>query len=466
VISSRHNQPTRPLRVVQALGWYFPESSGGTEVYVEGLVRHLRTFRVESTVAAASEAADADYEWKHIPVHRYRVPEAETAEIRNGTPHGGFDGFARWLRAQDADIYHQHTWTRGCGKAHFAAAKALGLKTVLTVHVPGFTCLRGTMMLDGADACDGTVDVARCTRCWGPSRGIPAPVARWQARHPALSTAVARALPVSRYRTAFLTPELVRQRQAHVVEAAQSADVVVAVCKWLRDTLASNGVPAEKLVCSPQGADLADRVAPARSRPATGARVRIGFLGRWDPVKGVHILVDAIRNLPSDTPIDLFVYGIPYDAAYERSVRSRAADDARIHMLDPIGRADVPAVVAALDALAVPSVWLETGPLVALEALAAGTPVVGSNLGGIAEIVTDGVNGWLLPHGDVAAWTKWFADYSRAPVGAPGSIRTLPDARALPIRTMEHVAGEMSILYQRLCPPIRVEDGAPLAAHV
>ena len=55
--------------------------------------------------------------------------------------------------------------------------------------------------------------------------------------------------------------------------------------------------------------------------------------------------------------------------------------------------------------MVVPSQWLETGPLVVLEAFAAGTPVIGSNLGGIAELVTDGVDGLLVdPASSPAAW--------------------------------------------------------------
>jgi glycosyltransferase involved in cell wall biosynthesis len=49
---------------------------------------------------------------------------------------------------------------------------------------------------------------------------------------------------------------------------------------------------------------------------------------------------------------------------------------------------------------------LETGPLVVLEAQAAGVPVVGSNLGGIAERVTDGKDGVLVPPGDASALAR------------------------------------------------------------
>ena len=64
----------------------------------------------------------------------------------------------------------------------------------------------------------------------------------------------------------------------------------------------------------------------------------------------------------------------------------------------------VVSVMAEYDLIAVPSRWLETGPLVVLEAFAAGVPVLGSNLGGIAELVRDGVDGILVAPNDAAAW--------------------------------------------------------------
>src|SRR5438552_17148600 len=82
-----------------------------------------------------------------------------------------------------------------------------------------------------------------------------------------------------------------------------------------------------------------------------------------------------------------------------------AAGDPRIAIAPPLPRARVAATLAQASALAIPSLWLETGPLVALEAKAAGLPVIGSRLGGIAELVREPEDGVLLPPGDIGAWT-------------------------------------------------------------
>jgi len=102
-------------------------------------------------------------------------------------------------------------------------------------------------------------------------------------------------------------------------------------------------------------------------------------------------------------------------------------------------------VLSAYDFVAVPSRWLETGPLVVLEAFAAGVPIIGSRLGGIAELVRDGMDGILIEADSVGAWSA--------------TLQRLCDDRALVERlrwniryprTMDDVADDMIALYHRL----------------
>src|ERR1700676_3416706 len=159
------------MKVLHALAWYFPESTGGTEVYVSGLVRELAAFGVAGTVAAARDGAQSlDYILEGVPVHRYPFTETGLAASRGEQPARSFDAFVAWLERQPRGVYHQHSWTTSCGLYHMGAAKSLGFKTVLTIHVPANICLRGTMMEFGRDPCDGRVEAARCAACWSQDR--------------------------------------------------------------------------------------------------------------------------------------------------------------------------------------------------------------------------------------------------------------------------------------------------------
>lgn len=102
------------------------------------------------------------------------------------------------------------------------------------------------------------------------------------------------------------------------------------------------------------------------------------------------------------------------------------------------------------DVLAVPSRWMENAPLVVLEAFAAGIPIIGSDLGGIAELVTHGVDGLLLPVDDLAAWT---ATLRRLAADREEMRRLAAGVR--PPRTMAQVAADMVPIYASALTPAR-----------
>src|SRR5215475_242952 len=125
------------MRVLQATAWYPPYNMGGTEVYLEGLVGELRALGVESSVIVPRRAAaSGSYMHAGTPVESYPVNEIPAPdEMRDGRPHLGFVEFQARLEAHRGAIYHQHSWSRGCGAHHLRAARDLGLRTVLTLHV-------------------------------------------------------------------------------------------------------------------------------------------------------------------------------------------------------------------------------------------------------------------------------------------------------------------------------------------
>jgi glycosyltransferase involved in cell wall biosynthesis len=130
---------------------------------------------------------------------------------------------------------------------------------------------------------------------------------------------------------------------------------------------------------------------------------------------------------------------------YRKDLRDDVAADGRIVLHDPVAPDDVVATLARYDVLAAPSQQFETGPLVVLEAFAAGLPVVGTRLGGIAEQVRDGVNGLLIEAGSVRAWSEAF----RA-LREDGAALLHQLAHGVqPPRSMEAVADDMAVVYEK-----------------
>jgi glycosyltransferase involved in cell wall biosynthesis len=434
------------MRIIEITGFYYPDSAGGTETYVSALAKSLQTQNIDCIVVAPSPSEEPmQYVYEEVDVFRYPVPGPwRRREHQGRDPPRGFEIFEDWLRRQRADVYHQHSWTTGCGLWHLKAAKRLGLKTVVTVHVPGNLCMRGTMLYEGRTACDGRIVPEKCASCWLQSRGLPAKAARAMAKIPRRLNSLGW-LP--RVGSALSAQALAADRinDVHAMHAA--ADRIVAVCQWLHDALGANGVPARKLVLNRQGvAELSPRPSSAPSRPS--GVVRFGFVGRWDPIKGVHVLVEAFKRLPSDLRVTLDIcaaaQGRVGEEYRDRVQRSRLGDP-RIRILPPVPHREVGAFLSGLDVLAVPSQWLETGPLVILEAFAAGTPVIGSDLGSIRELVSRGRDGLLLPHNDANAWTSAMLRLATDPV----LLERLRNGIG-PVRTMADVGRETAALYREL----------------
>jgi glycosyltransferase involved in cell wall biosynthesis len=438
--------------VLQVAGWYPPYQIGGTEVYLSGLVSELAQRGIKSTVLIPrSSNAPERYEYLGASVETYPVNEAPvTNELRAGTPHQGFKEFCARLLKHRTSIYHQHSWTRGCGPNHLRAARELGFRTVLTVHVPGNICLRGTMLRFGQAACEGRLEEKVCGACWAQGRGAPKLLSQTLASLP-LNLAKRARLVESRLATALSARALAAERLGDIAEMIRNSDRIVAVCEWLYDVLEANGVSKDKLLLSRQGVSddyLHAARAAAETRSASDGPLKLLFLGRCAPVKGIEVLVHAIRSLPSDMAVHLAIRAFPAapDArAYEASVRALALSDSRICIEAPVCRSELASVLSGYDALVVPSLWLETGPLVVLEAQAVGLFVLGSRLGGIAELVDESDTGELVEAGNVPAWA---AAIKRLEVRRRHNAWLRPISRH--VRTMSVVASEMADLYGSL----------------
>jgi glycosyltransferase involved in cell wall biosynthesis len=424
-------------KVLHLTGWPIPETLAGTEVYVTSLCCALPAHGVEAVIGCADPLrAGTVTEYRGLPIH-HLGPAAGPA---SGPP---FD-FGRWLKGVDPDIVHVHALTRGLGKAEVDVIARAGHPVVFTAHVPGTVCHRGTMMWHDQTPCDGEMRVDRCTVCLLQQRGLPAWAGSLLTALPErLRVGLAVAAPRKVATGLRLTAQL-REYFANMHATLARFQRVIAVCQWLYDALALNGVPASRLVLSRQATDLPEAVAPKRQR-RPGEALHVGYLGRYDPIKGVETLVQAVAQMQVEVPVRLTLHGAAdgcNGTDYLAKLRTVAAGDPRITIGGILARGRLAEFFATVDVLAVPSTWLETGPLVVYEALAHRTPVLGSSLGGIAELVRDGVDGWLVPAGDVGAWQRQLQNLATREFPLP-----VIDAQAPALRSWDQAAAEMAALY-------------------
>ena len=125
------------MRIVQAAGWYFPNSAGGTEVYVSELSDRLRAAGHDVHISAPETLGHDERTYDHggVPVYRYPIPQHVTRDEAQGrVAVRGADRFHEWLRRMRPDVVHMHTYVTGLGLNELRVAKDAG-RVGRTSHV-------------------------------------------------------------------------------------------------------------------------------------------------------------------------------------------------------------------------------------------------------------------------------------------------------------------------------------------
>jgi len=335
-------------------------------------------------------------------------------------------------------------------------ARAAGAATVVTLHDYWASCARGGLRMRADLAVCETVDHAVCAACLRDSPYLAAPLQtrlvntarrvglgrQLHTLHDLAPRSVETGLRVLRGLSpgrAGLEASLDR-RASRLRDALGAADLLLAPTSFARARALEFGLPPARVRLAPLGAVTH----PPRARRA-GARKRFGFIGTLAPHKGVDVLLAAFCGL-GDAGVRLDLWGSPaVHPAYAESLRRAARDDPRVRFRGAFPEGAQESVLAELDAIVVPSVWWENTPLVLLEALAGGRPVVASAIGGVPELVAHGVSGLLVPPRD--------ADALREALGRLASGAFLADPLPpLSIKTVEQGARELDSLYATLVP--------------
>jgi glycosyltransferase involved in cell wall biosynthesis len=440
--------PPRSLHLtVTALPWV----TGGKEVYAAVLVRQLRALGQDARIVIHQDPQfdpePGEYENDGVPV--IVLPPIVGADCREAAysclPQA-VPGFAELLARLSPDIVHFHDFSSGANRLHLHAERERGAGLVMAYHSPGQSCTQRSLLFRGQQVCDGRIDRQRCTACRLGSAGAPAWLANLVSRWPGRAIG-ARDTPLHRALSAGAATFLFIGAWQ---EATRSFDRILVHAAWVRRLLECNGVPGERIAfVDTRLADLPEASKRlARRAPAASPKdlpLQIAFVGRCDPVKGVGTLVEAVLSLGGDAPVEVSFYGAGWDLPYGRRLMARMAGDSRFRPPRLLPPDAIAHELARHDVVAVLSTWLETGPLVVLEAFALGLPVVGSDLGGIAELVRNGVDGMLIEPGDAAALAAALAALAR---DRSFLARLAADVR--PPRTFAQVGRDVAALYDEL----------------
>jgi len=180
--------------------------------------------------------------------------------------------------------------------------------------------------------------------------------------------------------------------------AVRRARHVFTPSAYLRELVVAWGVPAARVTVSP---NPAPEVPPLPPREELRAELglegpTLAFAGRLMAAKALDVALSALALVPDASLV--IVGDGPDRAALERQHADLGLGD-RVRFLGSLERDTVLRVFRAVDAVLLSSRW-ESFPHVVVEALAVGTPVIASSVGGIPEVVRNGENGLLVPAGE------------------------------------------------------------------
>ncbi|HEY3438802.1 MAG TPA: glycosyltransferase [Actinotalea sp.] len=426
------------MRVVQVSAHYPPDFVSGGTLVPQRIARGLAARGHDVHVYAGHLAPTRPplSTWDEVDEAGVQVRWITTTPWTGWADERNYDNpdvtadFAAWLAQVQPDVVHLHS-VQTLGGGLVSAAKAAGAAVVVTMHDFWWMCARQFLVARDMTPCSLVVDCGAC-EC--------------QVDH------------------AWLL-----RRNALLAEHVADADLVLAPSRSAARVLAANGVDVAKLRVDENGvpgvvpAEAADEADAARAdaaeprpvqpdvaegepepAPAT-ASLRFMFAGGADPMKGLPVLLDAVRLVRAAQPWEIDLYGAgSLPPGLPPTVRS----------LPPYLPTELADVLAAHDVLVLPSVMRESHSILTREALAAGLAVICTDTLGPEEAVDHGRNGLVVPAGDphsLAAAVERFVD-DRAMVR---SMQAEPSRS--PLRDVDDQVAGLEQLYAEVAAPVPAE---------
>ena len=395
------------MRIVQVVNGLPPEYLGGTETYADSLAKELvRQGHAVSVFARGENQPEYQLETttvENVEITRVNHTESKTFadSYRNERIAARFGEFLDRFRPDVVHFQHLVYLSTTCVQE----AVRRQIPVVMTLHDYWLICQRGRFLKPDLSVCPGQTDTG-CAQCFshlldrkistihhwlkpvlGQQSRLREQLRRWYGKH-------AGSWPVS-----LAARQQVHVRMAHIRALCEAVSLFLAPSRFLREQFVAFGVPEEKILFHECGLQT-EHIRPVEKSVGKAPLV-FGYIGVVDPVKGVHLLVEAFQTLPH---AQLRIYG--GEASYapypdEKHFRSQLANSPHIRCMGRYAQHELSRILAEVDVVIVPSIWYENAPLVIREAFLAQKPVITADFGGMREWVTDGVNGLLFQPRDI-----------------------------------------------------------------
>jgi glycosyltransferase involved in cell wall biosynthesis len=450
------------MRIAMVVHTFFPNWRAGTEVYARSIARKAverghEVFLICYEPPEANDVFDGIRAWdtvfEGLPVHRisfckryhfFHLKEYFNQEIE--------DHISRYFATLLPDVVHV-VHAMHLSTASIWAAKKRNLPLISTATDFWYVCPTFQLVKWDDSLCSGPhpLTCLACVTAEPSGSASSSPSSSW-IRRVAARKWLARALSpvlVSAGRLLFSGSDWLANlvwlsdRPTWMKKTLAQVDVLLTPTPNTTRLLTINGIKPAEMRTS--GFGLETHVGPILPKSRETSLLRVGYIGTFRHTKGLHVLLKAMRHLPSEK-VRLEVHGSPgHFPEYDTIVQNLAAglDNVSFHGTFP--NEQLPQVFAGLDVFVIPSLWYENSPLVVLSSFSLKTPVVASNVGSLADLVEHGKNGLLFEMGNA----NDLALQLRSLIDDPALLDRLR-AGIAEVRTIDQDAGELLDIYSRL----------------
>jgi glycosyltransferase involved in cell wall biosynthesis len=443
------------LKILFICNGFPPHRWAGTETYTAGIAKAMQARgHLVQILCAGGWQKGSNYWNGHeddfhegVPVRRLNLNWKKAPDpfryLYDNPVVGEY--LAGYLEEVRPDLVHV-TSCETLSASVLRVVKEAGLPLVLSLTDFWFLCPRINLLRSDGANCDGQTTPWDCLEC--QLRYTKA--YRWARRILPDKSVPLLLETISQY------PQLTRQRglrgmagdmgdrKAFLHQALSRADCRLTASRFVHDIFVANGV-TDSIEVQPYGHDLS-WLGSYTGKTASDT-IRVGFIGQIIKSKGVHLLLQAVRSLPDAcrNKLSLSIYGnLQKVPAFGARLNALAENISNIQFCGTYPHDQSAAVFANIDILVVPSVWYDF-PLIIYEAFATKTPVIATDLGGMAEAVRHEVNGLLFKRNNVAD----LANQLRRIVEEPGLLERFQTGIPA-VKTIETEVTELETIYQDL----------------
>ena len=282
---------------------------------------------------------------------------------------------AKFLAQHRPDISHVHNWFPKLSPSIFTAHHDAGIPIVQTLHNYRLACAGGNYQRNGES----------CQAC-RPGYNLPA------IRHRCYKNSTAGSIAWKRIMDRSWKNGTFRNVVSHYISPSRR----------VRRKHIEMGIAPDRITHIPNACSDPQDIPALNGQLLNPDQQNICFAGRLVPEKGAHFLIRSWQQMRSTLRSNrrLTIIGT---GPQEAILHELARGDNSIHFTGQLSVHETLATLKQADLLVHPSLWEEPFGLSVIEAMGAGIPVISSNLGGPAEIIADGVDGYLIPPGDIPA---------------------------------------------------------------